>query len=91
MARNKQKSHGKKIIPESGDLVKGRIVLAGIPMRRLAKEAGISSGTLSNYLAGRHSFLKTQMEIYFAFRRLSGSEISLADFWGELLSKRIAG
>ncbi len=91
MNKTRDNSAKHKILPQPRDFVKGLIVSAGIPMGRLADAAKISQSALSNYLAGIRKDRATQLMIWDAFCRLSGQKISLADFWGELLSERIAG
>ena len=74
-----------KRIANPGARVKARIVGAGISMGDLAAAAGISAGSLSNYLAGRVSRPETRTRIWRAFRRLARQRITLAEFWGDLL------
>ena len=76
------------ILPTPGSLVKGRIIGAGIPLNKLAAEAKIKKNTLSNYISGRLRRPGTQFDIWFAFRRLTGSEITMDAFWGTLLTRR---
>jgi lambda repressor-like predicted transcriptional regulator len=71
-------------IPPAGLRVKARIVEAGIAMGDLARAANIAPNTLSDYIAGRCRRRETQMDIHWAFRRLSGLEVSPETFWGTL-------
>lgn len=80
----------KNIICSPQSRVKGMIVSAGVPMWRLARDAGISQSLLSQCLSGDRGALKTQVKVFRAFRRLSGYQGRLAEFWGELLSERVA-
>ena len=80
----------REILPRPGDLVKSRIVGAGVKLGHLAAEAKISQPTLSKYISGGVSVPETQMVIWQAFCRMTRSEMTLADFWGALLSPRIA-
>lgn len=74
-------------IPPAGLRVKARIVEAGITMAALAAAAGIAPNTLSDYIAGRCRRRETQMDIHWAFRQLTGVEITLVAFWGSLLGR----
>jgi len=64
--------------------VKAQILQAGIALAALAAAAKIKQSTLSNYLAGHRQCPARQEVIWYAFRQLTGAEISLADFWGPL-------
>jgi transcriptional regulator with XRE-family HTH domain len=76
-----------KLIARPSDFVKGRIVGAGLKLGDLAKAAGISQPSLSNYLRGIRSDRRVQVIIWDAFCQLTGSSIPLAEFWGEMLSQ----
>jgi len=65
-------------------------VTHGVRFCDLAAEAGFRHNTLSDYLAGRLSSPGGQVRITEAFCRLTGQRVTVVDFWGELLSKRIA-
>jgi len=67
------------------------VVAAGIPFGVLAKAAGLSAPSLSQYLAGTIRNERRRRDIYIAFRSLSGSTVSFEEFWGDMLSERIAG
>lgn len=69
-------------LSSTGAAVKGRIVTAGVKLSDLAAAAGIRPNTLSNYLSGRLRRGAVQFEIWKAFRRLTGSRITLLEFWG---------
>ena len=84
------KQPNRKTLPLPGHYVKSRIVGAGIKLGDLAAAAGMTSGNLSQYLAGRLTGRAGQKKIFLAFRRLTGIRIRIADFWGPLLSERIA-
>ncbi len=73
------------ILRKPASRVKGLIIDAGIPLGALAKLAGISQSTLSNYIHGDRRRRQTQLRIWDAYVRLSGEEISFGDFWGPLL------
>jgi len=79
-----------KILPTPGQRVKAKIIGSGLSLRALARGAGIAPSTLSNYLVGRRRDRNTQHDIWFAFRALTGQDLSIADFWGSLLSTEIA-
>ena len=74
-------------IPPAGLRVKARIIEAGITMAALARAANIAPNTLSDYIAGRCRRRETQMDIHWAFRQLTGVEITLVAFWGSLLGR----
>lgn len=74
----------------NGLSVKGLIVTASIPMGKLAQAAGISPSALTHYLTGKLHNASTQRAIWAAYRAMSGRQIPIADFWGKLLSERIA-
>jgi hypothetical protein len=59
-------------------------------LENLARASGIAPSTLSRYLDGSLKSRTTQHGIWFAFRALTGIEISMADFWGSLLSTESA-
>jgi len=80
-----------RILVTAQHAVKSQIVAAGLAMGQLAGAAGISQSSLSNHIGGARANYETQIRIWQAFCRLTGQAVSLADFWGELLSKRIAG
>ena len=79
-----------KSLRQAGQNVKGRIVSSGIRFGVLAEGAGISNGALTHYFNGALANHNTQIRIWEAFCRLSGQKISLQEFWGKLLSERIA-
>ena len=79
-----------RIVPTAGQRVKGRIYSAGLGLENLARSAGIAPSTLSRYLGGDLRSRSTQHDIWFAFRAMTGVEISMADFWGSLLSTEVA-
>lgn len=82
----------KNILCQTRHSVKALIVGEGVALRDLAAEAGISGGSLSLYLQGRRSNPTTQMSIWRAFRKLApNNPVSMVNFWGPYLSKRIAG
>jgi len=74
-----------RIIPRPGDSVKARIVGAGLSMGDIAAAAKISRPDLSKQLAGDRANRDTQLRIWDAYRRLTGSRVTLEGFWGELL------
>jgi lambda repressor-like predicted transcriptional regulator len=74
-----------------GQYVKGQIISAGIKLSNLAEAAGLAPCTLSSLLTGRSRCRQNQVLIWDAFVQMTRSTISLSDFWGELLSGRIAG
>ncbi|MBE3100344.1 MAG: hypothetical protein IMZ44_24760 [Planctomycetes bacterium] len=63
---------------------------AGIKLIDLAAAARIAPSTLSQYLSGQLHNPETQFTIWRRFRRLSGSRITLLEFWGPLLNKEAA-
>lgn len=91
MPKTQSNSQVGGILPRPRDKVKGRIVSAGIPLGKLANAARISQPALSNYLNGSRGDRRTQLTIWDAFCRLAGQKISFEDFWGNLISERIAG
>jgi len=79
------------IISNPGAAVKGKIVSAGVKLGDLAEAANISRPALSNYLSGRRRNWRGQIAIWIGFLDLTGSTITLEEFWGELLAERKAG
>ena len=79
-----------RIVPTPGQRVKGRIYSAGLGLEQLAQASGIAPSTLSRYLDGSLKSRSTQHDIWFAFRAMTGVEISMAEFWGSLLSSEVA-
>ena len=71
--------------------IKGKIVGAGIRLGDLARAAGITPSCLTLYIQGKLRDPRRQRDIWVAFRAMSQLQITAADFWGGLLSKRIAG
>ena len=90
MAKTRNKSAQSKILPQPAAAVKARIVGANIKFKALAKAARISQPSLSNYLNGGRSDRAVQIRIWDAFCQLSGQSIAPGEFWGELLSERMA-
>ncbi len=82
--------HIAQILPKDGRLVKARMTAAGLKLGDVARAAKISQSSLSNYLRGLRRKRAVHLAIWDAYRRLSLDAISLEDFWGDLLSKRIA-
>ncbi len=80
----------RRIVPTAGQRVKGRIYSAGLGLEELARASGIAPSTLSRYLNGELRSRATQHDIWFAFRGMTGIEVSMADFWGSLLSSEVA-
>jgi len=72
------------MIARPGAAVKGRIVTAGIPIGVVARAAGFSACSLSEYLTGKRRNVHGQHKIAAAFRRLSGQYIPTPEFWGDL-------
>jgi len=91
MPKAQQQRANRRIIPTPSHLVKARIIAAGLTMTQLAKAASISRPNLSHTLNGQRADRRTQLTIWDAFRRLTGSEMPLEEFWGELLSERMVG
>ena len=56
----------------------------------LAAITGISERLLLEYLSGNRRTPELQLRIFRAFRRLSGAELTMIQFWGGYLSKEIA-
>jgi len=71
--------------------VKSQIIAAGIRLGDLARAAGITPSALTLYLQGKLRCPRRQRDILVAFRALSESQIAAPDFWGKLLSERMAG
>ena len=90
MNQSQTTSPRRRIVPTAGQRVKGRIIAAGLKLEDLARAAGIAPSTLSCYLTGYRSDRTTQHEIWFAFRAMTGIEISMVEFWGSLLSTEVA-
>jgi len=78
------------VTPTAGNAVKARIIAAGLTCTALAAEAGIKKNTLSHYIGGVSADPETQMDIWIAFRRLTGSAIGMDEFWGPLYRRRRA-
>lgn len=75
-------------MPTPGHAVKARIIGAGLKCVDLAREAGISKTNLTYYISGQTRVPGTQFDIWSAFRRLTGSAITIDQFWGSLYSRR---
>jgi len=90
MRQSQRTLQRRKIVPTAGQGVKGRIIAAGLKLEVLAKASGIAPSTLSNYLAGDLRDRDTQHDVWFAFRGLTGQELSISDFWGSLLNSEVA-
>ena len=71
-------------IPRPGDLVKARIVRAGIRLSVLAEEAGYTRGTMSDLLSGRNRSARGQRRVLEAFRAMTGTRVRADRFWGDL-------
>lgn len=82
-----------QIIGAAGNSVKARIVGSGLTLRKLAAEARISQPACSLTVRGLRRDYRTQTLIWAAFRRLTGHDVSLEEFWGRLLrgTARTAG
>ncbi len=63
---------------------------ASIKFRDLAERAGLPGPTLSFYISGRTRAYRKQVLIWEAFCELSRLRPTLKQFWGELLSERVA-
>ena len=85
-----QKYYKERMIAKPSHIVKARIIGAGVALGQLAKAAKISQPALSNYVAGRRNDRANQLAIWDAFCHLTGSQITLEEFWGELLAERKA-
>lgn len=90
MRQTRKTSANHRILPAPGKLVKARIVGAGILLKDLARAARIQPSTLSDYLRGRISNIHRQIDIHQAFCKLTGTEIALREFWGDLLAREAA-
>ena len=88
MPRKTNKSRIQRMIPRPGDSVKARIIAAGLSMGRVAAQAKISRPDLSRQLNGTRTNRDTQLRIWDAFRRLTGSRCTLEGFWGDLLKEQ---
>ena len=84
MSVEQTRPRAKFSVPTPGHAVKAKIVSAGLNCVDVAREAGISKKTLSDYFYGRLHRAETMFDIWLAFRRLSGSTICLIEFWGSL-------
>ena len=84
MADNEKNSRYVHILCWPHQSVKARVVAAGLRLGTLASAAGIPESTLSGYLSGRSRKAAPQMAITAAFRKLTGTWISSADFWDDL-------
>lgn len=82
----------KNILCQARHSVKALIIGEGVALGDLAAEAGVHPSTLSLYLQGRLRNPTRQMQIWEAFRKLApNNRVSMVNFWGPYLSKRIAG
>jgi len=79
------------MIARPGAAVKGRIVAASIPIGMVARAAGFSACSVSEYLTGKRRNVHGQHKIAAAFRRLSGQYIPTSVFWGELWAEANLG
>jgi transcriptional regulator with XRE-family HTH domain len=75
------------IVPAPGHAVKGRIYAAGLTMADLAAAAKVSRPTLSDHVRGRRRSRLVQLDVWMAFRRLTGSTVTLQEFWGPLFGR----
>ena len=89
MQHRRTYSGQKRRISRPGDLVKGRIVAAGLQLKQVAQRAGIARSTLSDYLADRIRSAGGQLKIYHAYCDLSGERPTLREFWGVLSHEEI--
>jgi len=87
----KQDRPNSRVLARTDGRVKGKIVAAGIRLGELAHAVGLTSSALTLYVQGKCGNRARQEQIYVAFRALSQSDITLEEFWGELLSERMAG
>ena len=78
------------ILSRSASFVKAQVVGAGIKFGDLAAKANICQAVLSRHLSGQRKNYRTQIRIWEAFRQLTGQKVSLTDFWGQLLSEKVA-
>jgi len=81
----------KRSLVQAGRNVKAKLITAGLKMASLAAEAGVTSSTLSWYVSGRSRGYDKQVSIWAAYCTMTGEQCTLAEFWGELLNRRIAG
>lgn len=91
MTSRRKNTSPRTIVVAAEYAVKSKIIAAGLKVGQLAEAADISQPSASNHIGGVRRNYTTQLRIWEAYCRLSGEAVSLADFWGGLLSKRIAG
>jgi|GEM_PF-4470445 len=85
------KTRSVKILSQPRHSVKALVIAAGLSLGELAKAAGIPQSTLSFYLHGRSRNHAKQILIWQAYCHITDSHATLAEFWGDMLSERIAG
>jgi transcriptional regulator with XRE-family HTH domain len=90
MAKTRTSSAGKGSFPRPGDCVKGRIIAAGIKLCDLARAAGMAKNTLSDYISGKIRSKQGQFNVWMAFVDLTGSQVSMDQFWGALSAREVA-
>lgn len=90
MGQTRTNSANRRILPAPGKLVKARIIGGGILLKDLARVAGMKPSTLSDYLSGRIRNVHGQIDIHGAFCKLTGTEVGLREFWGDLLAREAA-
>ena len=73
-----------------GNIVKGRIISAGLSLGDVCDAAGVSQTSLSDHLAGRRRSRTIQLRILWAFNHLAGQSLTLDEFWGPLAAKEVA-
>ncbi len=79
-----------RMVPRPGDLVKAKIIEAGLSLADVAKETRIARSTLSDYLAGRIRNIHGQINIMLAFCELTGKTMTVRAFWGELTAREVS-
>lgn len=63
---------------------------AGVATGRLAEAAGYSAGTVRRLVRGDLRSPFAQFHVLRAFRRLTGSPITMVQFWGRLTAREVA-
>jgi len=72
------------------DRIRALLRGTGVATRRLAEAAGFAPGTVRRLIRGDLRSPFAQMHVLRAFRRMTGSPITMVQFWGRLTAREVA-